>query len=298
MISEILLCDFKLPQAKFKLASQTRLVHDGTMSSAENKYKSAWRIIQQQAFLSSTPEPRLQPDWSTFVTWFDPALTSMQLGRLTRSRRDFRLLGISQKDNDIKRTEVDGVLERREDVHGTGIDWQIVARNVIEFYSPELVKLLRALRHVQTQSSSLSLFALADDALFVQQALLIPYTSHFDNQLDPDQQAKRQFQRCRRDFIPDLDFSAATPQERLIINSIEAVLDRLCTFSLALDPRALLSDIAIDTLYEDIVGLLDWLDWEIEKECNSTCAYDVGFLPRVAYQALTETCRSSVSSQS
>lgn len=273
--SEVLLCDFRPATSKFTLASQTQLVHQNQSSSSEDKFKAVWTILQQQPFISTTSEPRLKPDWSTFVSFFDSALTSMEAGRRNRSREHYRLRGISQKDLKLKQNEVDRVLKRSND-HGSGIDWQMVARNVIEFYLPQLLKLQRALWHRLSVASGASAQNLADDLHFARRALLLHYTSPADDGLLPEQRASAVHDRCISDFIPPLaTFPRMTPQETIILGAVRGVLHRLCTFSASLSPASSETEAGVMSTWQEISSLMDWLDWEVKSACDQPCAYDV-----------------------
>jgi len=121
----------------------------GWIGSLRPEGSPFYEVIQAVSWHNFSPgETRVRLDTSGFVSFYDPALTSLVSARReSASTFDHRLLNISREDSDKVRAEIKEVVTR--DQKGSGVDWNSLWTVITDRYAGRLEFLRRTLQREQ-----------------------------------------------------------------------------------------------------------------------------------------------------
>ncbi|KAI5481781.1 chitin deacetylase, carbohydrate esterase family 4 protein [Pseudohyphozyma bogoriensis] len=253
----------------------------------------------------SAGESRVKIDARSFVTFYDPSLTSLMAKREkddTLTKRDKqRLLGISSKDAEVVRRRVKDALEAKNQRGWTNDDESTsdlrgVADTIVERFSGRLGELRWLVEANSTVTGNAT--ARATSVRQLTYALLMPFLDMSNFSSTETAWLAPTLPRCSRSFINSLGEKGAgvegkkTRGEELVIVSIEGVMERLCGTLVNVFGESLLlglpltedekptmemennSKVILRTWEKDIVGLMDWLGWGVWLRCDRVCEWN------------------------
>ncbi|CCM03688.1 uncharacterized protein FIBRA_05832 [Fibroporia radiculosa] len=220
---------------------------------------SEWLRVAAQR--GTIPQPHVELDYSSFVTFYHPRLQSLVKAREGQSVRQHRIWNnISTADAQSIRDEVEETLQRPPWRRGgSGMDWGALARNVVEEWASRIIQLHEfigntstALREQTPLNTTQAVIALrrltysplnpfmdtgapnstAHDWVYSPGASLVDNVFLFPprHPLPSVSMNSSALQRCvysATGFLHDPRIHK-TPQEVLLQTSIETVLERLC----------------------------------------------------------------------
>ena len=229
-------------------------------------------------------ETRVHLDYSGFVTFYDPSLSSLVESRYGKDRLHFRLEGISVLDSERVRAELQVVLSREQD-RGSGVDWGSVARVVKERYAGRLEYLRFLLSPNTTFAHVLERAAIARTQLLV---MLMPHITTVDvpKRLPASVDltwAAPIVQRCATTQTSHIPLGVLTPQEARIHAAVENTLHEICRrlvlvwvefFDVEAADEAGATE-ATELARGHIEELMTWLDWSAWVRCEPECSLGV-----------------------
>ena len=239
-------------------------------------------------------ESRVRVDPTTFVSFFDPALTSLAVARRGLERRHYRVAPISREDIDRVRADIHEVLVRDRDER-SGVDWVALARVIQERFGDRLLYirylldqarvLPAALTTAQVRARFLSVTAAVRKQLMI---ALSPYMPR--GGVDEPAWYAAIAHSCARSFTAHLPEDRFTKQERLIRRAVDEVLHEVCRVltdawrdaykidipGTDLGDATLTSPELLEKWRMAFESLYEWLDWPIWMQCDPACAVDVG----------------------
>ncbi|VDB88239.1 unnamed protein product [Peniophora sp. CBMAI 1063] len=219
-------------------------------------------------------ETRVHILYDKIITFYDPAVTSLLESRRGKPRQEHRLKGISKADADAKLRELDGVLGNW-DWKGSSIDWRSLTHVVFELYAQRL----ETLAYTLSNATHPDVRTRATKARAQVLAMLAPHSAITNTPpLDADTADNAWLapvvQRCASTHTAGIPTDLLTPQEALKLKSVEVVMREVCRrlgrmLHAAFDvesadwEKTRLKDI-VDFLREEVVALMEWLDWTSE----------------------------------
>ena len=233
-------------------------------------------------------ETRVHLDYSGFVTFYDTSLSSLVEARYGKDRLHLRLEGISELDSERVRAELQKVLTREHD-GGSGIDWGIIVRVVVERYADRLEYLRLLLSpNTTTFTDELERAAAARAQLLV---MLAPYltTADVPTWLPPSADLSWVapiVRRCATTQTSHIPLGMLTSQEVRIHAAVENTLHEICRrlvlvwvefFDIEMEDEAGATE-ATELARGHIEELMAWLDWSVWVRCKPGCSLGVGRL--------------------
>ncbi|KAJ6547100.1 hypothetical protein B0H19DRAFT_253126 [Mycena capillaripes] len=252
--------------------------------------------VRAASHRSFTPQPHLTLSYSDMVTYYHPRLTSLLADRIGRSMYSHRLANISSQDAMSVVREVDDVLARRAqgENSGSGIDWATAARGIVEYWGDRISHMHAYLLNASNPDANATAVLPAIRTLAYtlinpyMQPGLTPNASGWDlffavpNVFSANANITA-LERCTFQETGFLSQSQLTPQERLLQNSIESVLGRLCNdFGVIFAQSSELVEADSDSEHRSFVqqwtrridDLRQWLDWTAWLRCEDVCPLD------------------------
>lgn len=249
---EIILCDFTSPKIKlldhYPIARR-RDLGEAKDSWKEGSYQDWWAVDKLQASFAYSAPRHLKPDWSTFVTFDDPDLHSLDIARSQLSDGQYTLETISQSDLSSVRKDICRISSRGAS-RNSQINWLTVTEGIAAHYN----SLLRALQAILTARNPG--WRTTYDRL-INDLSMVAATSASNES------------RCALLFLPSAaDNQDLTKSEKLIYEAVQEVLERVCSIG------DVLRKIGDETkVLEEVNALVTWLDWPPPQyNCNETCS--------------------------
>ncbi|KAJ7233840.1 hypothetical protein B0H12DRAFT_165733 [Mycena haematopus] len=228
-------------------------------------------------------ETRVRVRYDKFVSFYDPAVTSLVESRRGKPREEQNLKHLSKADAQMKLAELEVALARPWN-SGSGVDWASIVHVVVERYGERLEVLAHTLSHAA--SSSLSTY---DVAYKARQQVLMMLTPHFTTSDTPstDGVANKTWlapvvERCASTHTRGLPASdLLTPQELLIRGAVEDVMQQICrrlarmfalTYDIELEDKRVLASSVVGAMQVEVSELMTWLDWtQVWVKCKPAC---------------------------
>ncbi|KAI0270725.1 hypothetical protein BC834DRAFT_841508 [Gloeopeniophorella convolvens] len=232
-------------------------------------------------------ETRLRVDYTGFVTFYDPSLTSLVAARRGRKRAFYRPADISPADVRLIQTELAEVYARPPKT--STVDWGSITHIIVERYSAYL-ELLRDLLKPGFFPSPTEQTAHVRTQLL---AALGPYMTtksvpkSGSSPREDTTWAAPIVQHCST--MPTLRISDEdlTRQERRLRDAIDATLHEICRRLTLMWVDAFDIESAaeermvrvVDVWRVHIQELMAWLDWSVWERCNPACkAWELCFV--------------------
>jgi hypothetical protein len=229
-------------------------------------------------------EARIHIDYSGFVSFYDPTLSSLVSARYNVPRERHQLAGISPEDIKAKLQEISLVASRGP--VGSGIDWRAITRVIIDRYGARLEQLNYTLQSEPFESERARAAAARSQIL----VMLSPYLT-VDDFSDTGIDGRKTtttwmapiVHRCAHVFTSHIPSHLLTSQERLLRDSIEQTLHEICRqlgliWLDAINIEGVDEKTATQSVLEWrrlVLGLMRWLDWYTWKLCKPGCAVGV-----------------------
>ncbi|KAL7416249.1 hypothetical protein BDY24DRAFT_378963 [Mrakia frigida] len=245
------------------------------------------------------PQPHIVPDWSSFVTFYHPRLSSLVEARKGVSRMGDHQVKRDASEEDVSsvRDEIVEVLRRSSGSRGSGVDWSQLSKDVVERYGDRLANLDHILNgssssssNFGASSSSLSStnFTLLRTKLSVlTYTMLNPFldTTHLSNTSSSSTPSSlwlpSTLDRCSTYLTRTVSRSTLTDQERILKASIDFVTGRICSEIGGMFEESLLGSKKgreEESLVKEWRGrvkeLMSWLDWPIWTRCEVACSWN------------------------
>ncbi|VDB86990.1 unnamed protein product [Peniophora sp. CBMAI 1063] len=251
-------------------------------------------------------ETRVHILYDKIITFYDPAVTSLLELRRGKPREGHRVKGISKADADAKLRELDGVLSDW-DRKGSGTDWKSLTHVVFERYAQRL----ETLAYTLDNATYPDVLTRATRARAQVLAMLAPHfaitnTPPLDADTADNAWLAPVVQRCASTHTAGVPTDLLTPQESLILNSIEEVMGEICRrlgrmLHAAFDVESTAweeerVENVVGILREEVAALMEWLDWTSAwVKCRPGCsAEEMCVLPtwpyELAYERLSPLC--------
>jgi hypothetical protein len=312
---ELIACDFA---ASFELLSSLRIIpqdertKDGRGGFPGGKFP----VTRPAGWVGSLPtdsryevdvagkwhdrapgETRVRVQYDKFVSFYDPAMTSLVDSRRGKPREEHNLKPLSKADAQTKLAELEAALARPWD-GGSGVDWASVVHVVVERYGERL----EVLAHTLSSSSSFSAYETAYKA---RQQVLIMLTPHFTTTDTPGTEGVANktwltpvVGRCATTHTRGLPADGLlTPQEVLIRGAVEDVMQQICRrlarmFALVYDIEVgdnhLNASSVVGAMEGEVRELMTWLDWtQVWVKCRLACTTEVRARVLLRYVVLT-----------
>ena len=230
-------------------------------------------------------ETRIQLDYTRFVTFYDPTLSSLVDARLGKDRMHHRMDKISPADAVRIHAELRSVLTRKQD-NWSSVDWRSIVRIVMERYAGRL----EYLRFLLSSDASETFTDIAEQAFAVRAQLLVmlgPYITTVDV---PQMSVSANVswlapvvRRCATTLTSSIPLGVLTPQEVRIHASVENTLREICRrlallwaefFDVEGADEAKAAEV-IEVGHGHIDELMSWLDWSVWVRCEPSCGLGV-----------------------
>ncbi|KAF8201255.1 hypothetical protein K438DRAFT_1716994 [Mycena galopus ATCC 62051] len=297
---ELIECDFA---SSFDLLASLRIIPQDERTKDGNSFPGGSSPVERpHGWIGSLPtdsvmeinvagkwhdrapgETRVRVQYDKFVTFYDPAVTSLVGPRRGKPRERQNLKLLSKADAQMKLAELEAALARPWD-GGSGVDWASMVHVVVERYGERLEVLANTLF---TAGSSLSAYEAAYRA---RQQVLIMLTPHFTTSDTPGTEGVTNktwltpvVGRCASTHTRGLPSDLLTPQEVLIRGAVDDVMQQICRrlariFSLVYDievvedKKAHASSV-VAAMQVEVSDLMTWLDWaQVWVKCKPACA--------------------------
>ncbi|KAJ3730595.1 hypothetical protein C8R42DRAFT_12225 [Lentinula raphanica] len=246
----------------------------------------------------STTQPHISLYTHQMVSFYHPRYHSLYPSRSGKLMQEhFIWEHVSDEDVCVFLEELDSVV--RADLQGTGFDWQAAALDVVAFWSDRIAQMQNLLEGVN-RTSNLTQVVTAVQRLsyspldpFIAYGEALNASGHdiffklrsspslLDGTIAPNTTA---FERCTyssTEFLVDPELQALmTPQERVLLMSMETVLERLCTdfgilFAESTDATDSDSFSTLVSAWHDrMTSLMGWLEWSSWLRCEELCDLD------------------------
>ncbi|KAJ7166745.1 hypothetical protein C8R46DRAFT_1192085 [Mycena filopes] len=231
-------------------------------------------------------ETRVRLVYSKFVTFYDPALTSLVAGRRGTPRDAHTLTAMTRADAQTKLRELENALARPWD-EGSGVDWASVVRVVVERYGERLAVLNYTLSSVSDLDTA---------AFHARQQVLIMLVPHFTTADVPSDSLAwlaPVVERCAT--IHTRAFSTLdtlTKQEETIKGAVDDVMAQICRrlgrmFHAAVGVADPAADVdsgskqkkdarrVVAEMRGELGALMEWLDWvQVWVRCRPACGVE------------------------
>ncbi|KAF7369182.1 hypothetical protein MVEN_00245400 [Mycena venus] len=181
-------------------------------------------------------ETRVRVQYDKFVSFYDPAVTSLVESRRDKPREEHTLKPLSKADAQTKLVELEAALAQPWDA-GSGVDWASIVHVVVERYGERIEVLAHTLAaDAPHNSSSLSASVSYEIAFKARQQVLIMLAPHFTTSDTPGSGVDSGkawltpvVERCAATHTRGLPAgSLVTTQEVLIRGAIEDVMQQIC----------------------------------------------------------------------
>ena len=239
-------------------------------------------------------ESRVRVDPTTFISFFDPTLTSLVAARRELERRQYRVASISREDIARVCADIHEMLVRDKD-EKSGVDWVVLARVIQELFADRLLYIRYLLDQARVLPANLSAAQAQVRFLSVTAAvrkqIMIALSPHMPRDgVDEPAWYEAIAHGCARSFTAHLPEERFTKQEHIIQHAIDEVLHEVCRVLTDAWRDAYKIDIPVSDLGEATFtspellekwrvafdALFEWLDWPIWMTCDPACAVDVG----------------------
>ncbi|KAL7273530.1 hypothetical protein RUND412_003610 [Rhizina undulata] len=241
-----------------------------------------WEWIRSATWhYSDTPESRVNLNFCSLETYYDPTLTSLLPRPL--SKRQHRLKSISAADAEtLKRRLSTNLKSAATSAACSGIDWRRLAESILERYAGRIKELqLLVLDRGQTKDAEEKT---AKKVLGLTHAMVMPFMEYDSDGNGIVEEAE---ERCRLEYTGKIPLSALSPSEELLKKSLEDVMGRICRLALGIyseaekivnDKETGAAEIGIAEKgieWERRVGeFMSWLDWSGWTRCEDKCGWD------------------------
>ena len=228
-------------------------------------------------------ETRVKIDYSRIVSFFDPALSSLAMARIGKSREEFRLDAISETDSEYIRDQLSDMFTRKG--QGSGIDWGSITQVIVDRYGERLGLLRHILQNTESKRNVTEQVVEARSQVLT---MLTPYMLVSAIPLDPTGPVDPSWvdpvvEHCSSTHTAWAPENLLTPQEKLIKTAVEEVLSRICRVLGGIWVDAFDAEKAgvwdlerfLEKWGSDITQLMGWLDWPIWLKCESPCGPEV-----------------------
>lgn len=296
----------------------------GPQSSWEWIRSGTWHYGVSANDASSTKESRIQLDFCSFLTYYDPYLRSLiNRGRGAAGDRDtyrngwgfrkgHRLTDISKPDVDTVRNWVRQLptLAERGGPRCSGINWQALTETILQQHQSRAREISATMRYsgkdqMKLQAAVVKVHELSHSMLYAY--LEYPTTA----KITPAEAKQKAISRCATLYTQNIDQKTLNDFETIIKQSIGLVMEAVCDWEWGLfemserhttnlfdplhelvpgrgDNNDLASDFARHAEATD--KLMNWLGWDAWHDCGRKCNYDVRFsLPSCT--STTDECK-------
>ncbi|KAI0057922.1 hypothetical protein BV25DRAFT_1830679 [Artomyces pyxidatus] len=226
-------------------------------------------------------ETRVRIDYSGFVTFYDPTLTSLVEARRGVPRAKHRLLNITSSDTARKLAELADVFARAPGA-GSGVDWGSVAHVVLQRYGDRLALLRFLLAPAQVDMADVAEHTALVRAQLL--TLLAPYmTADAVPRPGNTSWAQTLVRLCAMTHTARIRDAALTPQERGIRAAVEGTTREICrrltlmwADAFDIEGAGEARQRAVLLKWRGHIGeLMAWLDWSVWAQCDPECMPDV-----------------------
>ncbi|KAK7052203.1 hypothetical protein R3P38DRAFT_2859108 [Favolaschia claudopus] len=295
---ELIECDFA---SSFELLESLRIIPQDERTKDERRIPGE-RVKRPDGWIGSLPtnsqkevdvagkwhdrapgETRVRVQYDKFVSFYDPAVTSLVESRRGKPREQQNLTTLSRADAQMKLAELEAALARPWDA-GSGVDWASVLHVVVERYGERLELLAHTLN-----STTRSSYEIAYKA---RQQVLMMLTPHFTIEDTPGSGVGSNkawlapvVQRCAsmqtRGLPPN---GLLSPQEVLLRGAVEDVMNEICRrlarmFALAYDieeeSEKINASSVASAMLAEVTDLMTWLDWtQVWVKCKPACTIE------------------------
>ena len=230
-------------------------------------------------------ETRIQLDYTGFVTFYDPTLSSLVDARLGKDRMHHRIEKISPADAARIHVELRSVLTRKQD-NWSSVDWRSIVHIVTERYAGRL----EYLRFLLSSNASVTFMDAAEQAFAARAQLLVmlgPYITTVDVPQMPVSANVSWLapvvRRCATTLTSSIPLGMLTPQEVRIHAAVENTLREICRrlallwaefFDVEGADEAKAAEV-IEVGHGHIDELMSWLDWSVWVRCEPSCGLGV-----------------------
>ncbi|KZS96611.1 hypothetical protein SISNIDRAFT_406860 [Sistotremastrum niveocremeum HHB9708] len=230
-------------------------------------------------------ESRVHLDLTRYVTLFDPEYSSLFSTRINQTRTTMRGGDASVEDVARFRADVEDAVTRPNNITASGVDWQDLARAIVERFGDRLDHLNYTLSLIDTTIDERIIAARVRTQVLT---LLAPYllTSALPfNTSYPDIDitwAKPIHEKCSQTLIPDYPDTSFLPNESVLRDSFLGVTSEICRvvtliWTGALDVESQAKFVVVQNLQKwrtYTKDLLDWLGWAHLIRCKPACEDD------------------------
>ncbi|KAI6033291.1 hypothetical protein EDC04DRAFT_2212710 [Pisolithus marmoratus] len=292
---EIMLCNFT---SNVRIVSSVTLARPGPSPKASGRVEVMFAGSWHNRYPGET---RIQLDLSGLISFYDTELApSLIPARFGKERWDHRLLNISGEDVTRARARLGEVLSRPADQSGSGIDWLVLVRVIVDRYSKrlELVRYLLNSTDPDTGDSD-SMIDIAVKTQVQLRNMLTPYIlsdvilpsvvpETGEMGLDVLNWTRPAYRLCATTHTGMLKDEAMTSSEKLLLNAVQETTREICRVVTKMWGLGVLAGVDqfigtenepnIDTVRntmrtwrKDTDELTAWLDWNDWVKCRPAC---------------------------
>ncbi|KAF7377576.1 hypothetical protein MSAN_00180300 [Mycena sanguinolenta] len=225
-------------------------------------------------------ETRVRVQYDKFVSFYDPAVTSLVASRRGKPREEQTLKALSKADAQMKLEELETALARPWN-GGSGVDWGSIVHVVVERYGERLEVLAHTLSFDSASSYEVAYKA--------RQQVLIMLTSFFTASNTPGTEGATNktwltpvVERCASTHTRGLPANdLLTPQEVLIRSAVEDVMQQICrrlarmfslSYDIELEDKRVHASSVVGAMQLEVSNLMTWLDWtQVWVKCTPAC---------------------------
>ncbi|KAJ7726544.1 hypothetical protein B0H16DRAFT_1592580 [Mycena metata] len=238
-------------------------------------------------------ETRVRPVYSKFVTFYDPAVTSLIARRRGESREKHTLTGLTREDAQMKLRELEEAVARPWD-EGSAVDWASIVHVVVERYGERLAVLEHTLSAAAVDNAAAAAFHARQQVL----TMLMPHFTTSDTPGNTTSTSSRAWltpvvARCAaiHTRVISVFQGTLTKQEEMIKGAVDDVLQQICRrlarmFQIALgveDPamnvnfakEEIRAMEVVTEMHAELRALMEWLDCtQVWVRCWPACGVE------------------------
>jgi hypothetical protein len=215
------------------------------------------------------------------TTFYNVSIRGLTPPGALNAKRSHSLLNITHSQAEAIKKQIEDNLSNK-DLYCSGTDWQEVSNGIARRY---LTRLLELRTLLNTPYLHIPPFKLYRKLRALSHALIMPFYETGSSAEDAEI-------RCVEEYTGRLNVTRLSISEKLLVDSVEGVLSRICKFSFGMyteivehPPLTLTQDGEDESgdeydnhhhhLFkwkEDVEALMLWLDWSGWYKCERTCS--------------------------
>ncbi|EEB90012.1 hypothetical protein MPER_11839, partial [Moniliophthora perniciosa FA553] len=318
---EVMLCDFS-PKGGLETVSFARLANGAPPSTTSPNFSAIQIEGSEEALAQSEHnhfpgETRIHLDLTRMVTLYDTGLAPSLVAPRAAAAKEYgrwghraALPGIDPANVVAFRKRVEEAVKLGNKPQASGVDWVAMMNVIVKRYGTRL-ETLRYLLEMKPVADDWS--DLARKAFTQLDIMLTPYIPYDARSLNETSEASAVYEMCgtsHTSYIGRRALRSMTKSERMLFSAIQETTKEICRVLVASWERGASAGISpkyqaygerigdeelLEIWRNDVLGLMDWLDWSIWVRCPPTCGDEEScYLPTWPFFVRATTWRTFI----